>query len=441
MKSTFTVFFAAICLTACSTSISPDKTVDQELLSYVSSIRSVDNHTHANSTAPDDPDSDALPLDAILPIALPEPAGPNNPWLIKAFKSLYGYQLDDLADNHTRELRDVEEKKRKELGDGFPTWVLDQTNTEIMLANRISMGPGLPASRFRWVSYADALIFPLSNQIAARTTKDREKLFALEEKLLHRYLSGLKLEKLPPTLGAYTSQVITPILEAQKRDSCLAVKFEAAYLRSLDFAPADEGKAASVYARYSAGGVPSLEDYKVVQDYLFRYIALECGRLGMAIHIHSFEGAGNFFDVTGADPLLLESVFNDPTLRKTNFVLIHGGGMNYKHARAMAQKPNVYLDFSLISVLYTESMLTEILRDWLSQYPDKILYGSDASPLSPEANWDTTAWIANQTARKALASALTRMVNDGEINKARARELAKMALRSNASKLYQLGLN
>lgn len=441
MKSVVFALSAIFLLNACGKPNESSRVLDPDLLAYIGTIKSVDNHTHVNSTAPDDADSDALPLDAILPIALPEPAGPNNPYLIKAFKSLYGYRYDDLSDNHTKELRENEEKKRRELGEGFPVWVLDQTNTEIMLANRISMGPGLPSSRFRWVSYADALLFPLSNQLAAQTTKDREKLFPLEEKLLRRYLTGLKIEKLPSTLEAYLKQVVTPVLESQRKESCIAVKFEAAYLRSLNFAPADPSRAASVYARYSTGGVPPLDDYKVLQDYLFRYIAAECGRLGMAVHIHSFEGAGNYFDVAGADPLLLESVFNDPSLRKTNFVIIHGGGLNYKHARAMAQKPNVYLDFSLVSVLYTESMLAEILRDWLSQYPEKVLYGSDASPLSPEANWDTTAWIANETARKALAVALTGMLKDGEITPVRSRELARMALRTNASRLYQLGLN
>lgn len=51
----------------------------------------------------------------------------------------------------------------------------------------------------------------------------------------------------------------------------------------------------------------------------------------------------NFFDyadfaseyrAAGSDPLLLEPAFNDPTLRGTNFVIVHGGGMYAPHANA-----------------------------------------------------------------------------------------------------------
>ena len=36
-------------------------------------------------------------------------------------------------------------------------------------------------------------------------------------------------------------------------------------------------------------------------------------------------GAGSYFEVEGANPLRLESVLNDPDLRKTTFVMVHGG--------------------------------------------------------------------------------------------------------------------
>ena len=60
-------------------------------------------------------------------------------------------------------------------------------------------------------------------------------------------------------------------------------------------------------------------EYRILQDYIFRQIALECGRLGMAVHIHTGEGAGGYYDNAGGNPSLLEPLFNDPALRKTNF--------------------------------------------------------------------------------------------------------------------------
>jgi len=58
----------------------------------------------------------------------------------------------------------------------------------------------------------------------------------------------------PLTLDAYLRTVVTQTLERQRKEGCIAVKFEAAYLRRLDFAPASPEDAARIYAKYVAGG-------------------------------------------------------------------------------------------------------------------------------------------------------------------------------------------
>jgi predicted TIM-barrel fold metal-dependent hydrolase len=302
------------------------------------------------------------------------------------------------------------------------------------------MGPGLAPPRFRWVSYVDALLLPLSTKAEAAASPDREKLFPLEDRLLERYLSDLKIAKLPATLDAYLKTVVIPTLEAQRKGGCVAVKFEAAYLRSLDFADVTEGAARKIYAKYVGGGVPSHEDYKALQDFLFRAIAREAGRLGMAVHVHSFEGVGNFYRTAGADPLLLESTFNDPTLSRTRFVFVHGGGAFAAHAGAMLWKPNVFVDMSLMTLVYTPARLAEVLRSWLTQFPEKVLFGSDAGAFGPDQGWEVAAWIATRNAREALARALTDMLRSGEVSRPRAEEIATMVMRTNASRLYALGL-
>jgi predicted TIM-barrel fold metal-dependent hydrolase len=303
------------------------------------------------------------------------------------------------------------------------------------------MGPGLAPPRFRWVSYVDALIFPLSNNAEAKATPDRAKLFPLEDRLLKRYLSDLHLTRMPSTLAAYLETVVTPTLEAQRRGGCVAVKFEAAYLRSLDFAETTTEAAAKIYARYAPGGEPSHEDYKTLQDFLFRFVAREAGRLGMAVHIHSFEGAGNYFVTSGADPLLLEPVFNDPALSKTKFVIIHGGGVFASHSGAMLWKPNVFVDTSILSLAYSPERLAAVLRSWLTQFPEKVLFGSDASPFSPDLGWEVAAQAGTVSARESLALALTQMLQAGEVSRSRAEEIATMVMRTNAARLYNLGLS
>src|SRR6266496_1560108 len=102
----------------------------------------------------------------------------------------------------------------------------------------------------------------------------------------------------------------------------------------------------------------------------------------------------------------------------------------------MLSKPNVYADFSAQTFLLYPRALSEVLRDWLESYPDKILFGTDAFSFGPAVDWGEVAWLSNTTARQALALALTGMMSDGEITREHALEVARMVLRENASKLY-----
>ena len=69
--------------------------------------------------------------------------------------------------------------------------------------------------------------------------------------------------------------------------------------------------------------------------------------------------------------------------------------------------------------------------------PEKVLFGTDGYPYSDELGWPEATWIASRNARQALAIALTGMIDDGEISRTRARELARMVLRGNAQALYK----
>jgi len=98
----------------------------------------------------------------------------------------------------------------------------------------------------------------------------------------------------------------------------------------------------------------------------------------------------------------------------------------------------VYADFSEQDGVLSAHALSEVLRDWLESYPEKVLFGTDLSPGSPEIDWEESGYVAAANARKALALALTEMVNDGEIRRDRATELAQKVLRENAIRLYRL---
>ena len=78
----------------------------------------------------------------------------------------------------------------------------------------------------------------------------------------------------------------------------------------------------------------------------------------------------------------------------------------------------------------------EVLRDLLEWYPEKAMFGTDLYPNTPENDWEEIGWQTTQESREALAIALTGMMQDGEITRERALQLAHMVLHDNAAKLY-----
>jgi predicted TIM-barrel fold metal-dependent hydrolase len=407
----------------------PLPAIDPELAAEIQRIRGVDNHAHpvrfTPAGVPADRFFDALPVDNMEPESDPVNLRPNAPLIGEAWRALW--DVDQV---------DQQSKQRAMQGKGaaYPEWVLDQMGVEVMLANRVTMGPSIQPPRFRWVPYADPLIFPLDNSKIAAVNSDRKSFFALEDQLRMRYWQDAGLSAAPATLGEYLFRVVTPTLEKHRQGGAVAEKFEAAYLRSLSFDKVDRATAERLYSVKATAS--NTGDYKALQDFLFRYIASECGRLGMAVHIHTEAGAGSYFDVAGANPLNLESVLDDADLRKTKFVMLHGGWPFLGEITALLTKPNAYLDFSAQDLARTPNALAQTLREWLEFVPEKILFATDAYPYSAELGWEESGWIAAHTGRTALAIALTGMMRDGGITRTRAAELARMVLRDNARALY-----
>ena len=417
---------------------------DADLAAYIKGIKAIDVHAHplryvAEGAAPDS-EYDALPLDGLPPFPVPYGLRPENPHYRDAQRALFGISVADSDPAFERSLKKARTEMRREKGVHFGEWILDQTGIEIMLANRIAMGEGLPPARFKWISFVDALMLPLDTRVEAARTPDTRALYPLEEKLLKRYLGDLQIPKIPSTLDAYETQVISATLERQKLAGAVGIKFEAAYLRSLDFEPADGAVAHAVYAKYAGGGVPTHAEYTLLQDYLFRVIARHAGRLALTIQIHSAEGFGGYYSPEGAAPHQLESVFNDSTLRATTFVIVHGGWPRVDETMALLSKPNVYADISMMDILADPDALALTLRKWLNDSPEKVMFGTDAFDGGDAQGWGQVAWVASHNARLALTTALSGMMRDGEISREHAEELARMVMRENAIKAYHLVL-
>jgi hypothetical protein len=381
--------------------------VDVQLAAEIEKIKAVDNHAHpVRPGNPPDTDFDALPVDHME--AYPEP--------------IRTHADSPIAAEARQKMSSVDKSN--------PAAVLDALGIDVMLANRVAMSPPVSEPRFRFVGYVDALMYPLDNASMMKDP-DKKQFFPLEEKLLKRYYDESGVAGKPATLDDYLMKVVRATLERHKKAGAIGEKFEMAYLRGFDIGNPSKADAEKAYAGYG--------DYKALQDYIFRFLATECGRLGMAVHIHSSASAGGYFDIAGDNPLLLEPLLHDPAMRKTNFVLLHGGWPFIGEITAMLQNPNVYADFSEQTFASYPREVAANIRKWLEYEPEKVLFATDAYPFSKEIGWEEAGYIANKTGREALGIALTGMVRDEEISRERAVALARMVLRENARKLY--GLN
>ncbi|MCJ7549004.1 MAG: amidohydrolase family protein [Anaerolineae bacterium] len=388
--------------------------IDPELLAGIQRIRAIDNHSHALHTGEPDPKASerADPLGK-APFAYPVRLRVTHPEYVEAWRALWGYRHADMTDDHAREALRAKLDLMKQKGDAYPSWVLDQAGIETMCVNMWNLGPGQQAPRFRWIIYADQLLSPFT---------------------------GEKEDNGPPTsLDDYMDAVVKQQIQEWKDDGAIAIKFGIAYSRSLDVADVDVADARGVYTRQAKGESPSATDHKALQDYLFRAICGLAGTLELPVQIHTGVGAQPYFNISGSNPMLLEPTFNDENLRHTTFVILHGGWPYEREAGALLLKPNVRIDFSAQPFLRSTQALSATLQAWLEWYPKKVLFGTDAYPDdTPLANWEEKVWLVTRTARQALALALTRMIEEGQIPRTRAEKLARMVLRESAMGVYDL---
>src|SRR6059058_143451 len=240
---------------------------------------------------------------------------------------------------------------------------------------------------------------------------------------------------LPLDLAGYENFVRQTLADNQKKGG-VAMKFEAAYFRSLYFGDPPRASAEAIYAKFHAGGLPSEQEYRTFQDYVFRVMIDQAGKLDLPVHFHSAVGIGDYFSLTNGTPLNLENVLRDPRYKNVKFVLIHGGYPHTLEMIWMTAAKNVYTDSSLMGYYVYPSELKNILKQWISLYPERMMFGSDAFPFNDAVGAEETFWLAARSARTAVAAALAELIAEGAFTEARALELARMYLHDNAAKLY-----
>src|SRR4051812_23389740 len=436
MTLRFTVLFAAACaatLVAQSRPhvVSAAAPIYQRLLPQIEAIKLFDHHAHP--AFPDDADVDiAPPPPGSSPLRLRD----DNPETSAAARALFGFPFADMKGEHGQWL--VARKaalKKEHAGAAYFDMILDRLGIETSMANRVAMANYLDPARFEWVFFVDCFMFPFDNSALAARNTDEAVYMPLQTKLRLQYAQQLGIQGLPPTFAGYLA-FVSQSLEANQKGGGVAVKFEASYFRTLAFDDPPRDAASRIYENFRAGGTPSFDDYKVVQDAVFRHIAAEAGRLRLPVHIHTSAGGGDFFNVRGVNVLNLENVLRDPRYLTTTFVLIHGGYPFDREAIWLTAMKNVYIDSSATELVLYPSEFKAVLRRWLELFPEKVTFGTDAFPYNDALGVEEVYWMGAHTARTAVAAALSEMIAEREITEPQAMKIAHGYLHDTAAGLY-----
>ena len=429
--------FFLFCSTARWSQASPfaapdEKQIYDRLRPQIEAIKAFDHHAHPGFA--DDSDVDAM---ASPPGSAAFRERDTNPELIAAAKALWGYPYDDLSPEHAKWLvQKKAEMKKQHSGTAYFDMLLDKLNIERSVANRAMMADYLDAKRFPWVFFVDSFMWPFDNSKETARNPDQQVYIPLQEKMFHRWMQQASLNQLPPDFDGYL-KFISSILEQNKAKGGIAMKFEVAYFRPTRFGDPSKAEAQAIYDKYVKGGVPSESEYRTFQDYIFRQLVREGGRLHLPVHIHSAVGIGDYFNLSEGNVMNLENILRDPRYSGVTFVLIHGGYPYERQAIWLGAVKNVYLESSLMEIAMYPSAFKDSLRQWLETFPDKITFGTDSFPYNDVLGAEESYWLGNKSARTGLAAALAEMVSMHEISEKRALELAHAYLHDTATQIYQ----
>ena len=401
---------------------------DPKLLADLGRIKAVDAHSRLLVNGVEPP---AAAPSRREPATLPLRLRGEGPEWTRAWKALYRINLADAdTDENIAVLQEAREKLRREKGAAFAGSMLDVAGVELALVEgEPPPGPaGSGPVRFRFLPRADLFLRPFSPDSADG---------------LKPFFIAARTYTLPKSLDEFLKRIVTPGMERWLGAGAVGIDVGISRYRPINFDDTNAETARAAYSRLVVAGElgASPGDLKAFQDYTFRYIAREAGRLNLVVHIHTGMSREAGRDVGNGNPLLLEPMLNDPNTQRTRFVLVHGGFPFDKEAAPILLRPNVWADTSVQDQVRAPTELAETLRWWFELAPEKILFGTDAwsDPSAAQIRWPELTLLGAETTRQALALALAKMVSEGLVTRARALEMAEAVLRDNALELHGLG--
>jgi len=303
----------------------------------------------------------------------------------------------------------------------------DTENIVFMTQPELPGNKTLASKRFKMCVHTDQYLFPLDNsKVADRNPQSRMRV-GMNNDILKRELSAMGMSRLPSKFEDYLEFVEKAFLKQKSLPNMVGGKWALAYYRTFDFRPGDMADAKKVYE----AGNNSPEAYIKLQDYLAWYVLKLHTDHKFPLQIHSGLGAGNSLVLSDSEPAKFDYLLSMESVADAKVCFLHGAYPFCPQLGPMVtSRPNVRIDFSWMTILFTPDVMAGYLKEWLEiASPWNILFGIDATGLAQ--------FYGNWCGRKAVAIALTRMIQEMRITEAEARGYAAGIMRNNALSFYK----
>ncbi|MGH9961215.1 MAG: hypothetical protein ACREBC_29510 [Pyrinomonadaceae bacterium] len=289
--------------------------VFQRLATALDKVPAIDMHTHLLMPGEFNP-----ALANVGPLQLRS----THPWLPTVISQRFGVSAQPNNWPETIKMIDAARSKMvTRLGQtGYWLNHLDFAGTDIALVNQNSR-QGIDGKRLLWVPHASTLLYPLpADHLMERSPSHKTDITETQQDL-REFLKEGGLAESPADLQSYV-RFVDATLRRWQQQGAVGIKFWDAYLRTLRIADVPAPQATILYAKGRTAAL-SRDEYLAVQDYLWRHILLEAGKIKLPVHIHSSLGVPPFLRTLESDLRNLEDVLTDVRFFQTQVVLIHGG--------------------------------------------------------------------------------------------------------------------
>lgn len=219
--------------------------------------------------------------------------------------------------------------------------------------------------------------------------------------------------------------------EIIERGYFVGIKNSQAYDRPLSFENVPKERAAAIFARLMESGSLDFDSRKPLEDFMMHAVAERAGRHDLTVQVHTGIQAGPGNDVGRSDPMLLLPLIQAHP--ETRFALFHGS-FPYMHELGVLAKNyrNVYIDMCWMYVLSPTDSRDWLAR-WLETVPVNKILGFGGDYLFPEGSY-----AHGLIARRVVAEALCRKVEEGYLSLDEALWAGRRILRENAIELFRL---